>query len=97
MPEGARRIEAQGRYLILGLIDVHSNLLSDDRIAAEYADEEFAVIVANGVTTIRDRIGNPELLAYREQIADGELLVRRSTSPVCSSRELPTGAPRTAG
>lgn len=73
VPEGARRIEAQGRYLIPGLIDVHSNLLSDNRIAAEYADEELAVIVANGVTTIRDPVGKPELLAYREQIADGEL------------------------
>lgn len=73
VPAGARRIEAQGQYLIPGLIDVHSHLLSDYLIADEYADEELAVIAANGVTTIRDPAGKPELLAYREQIANGEL------------------------
>jgi len=73
VPKGAQRISAQGQYLIPGLIDVHSNLLSDKYIADEYADEELAVIVANGVLTIRAPIGKPELLVYRDQIEDGEL------------------------
>ena len=73
VPDGAERIEAPGQYLIPGLIDVHSHLLSDDRIADEYAADELAVIAANGVTTIRDPIGKPELLVYREEIAAGEL------------------------
>ncbi len=83
--------------MIPGLIDVHSHLLSDDRIADEYADEELAVIAANGVTTIRDPTGKPELLAYRDQVAGGKLFGPRSTSPVRSWRELTSGAPRTAG
>ncbi len=29
VPKGAQRISAEGQYLIPGLIDVHSNLLSD--------------------------------------------------------------------
>ena len=74
LPEGTERIEAQGKYLIPGLIDVHSHLLSDDRIADEFVDEELAVIVANGVTTIRNPTGKPEHLLYREQVAAGTLL-----------------------
>ena len=73
IPKGAQQISAKGQYLIPGLIDVHSNLLSDKYIADEYADEELAVIVANGVLTIRDPIGKPELLVYRDQIENGEL------------------------
>lgn len=73
VPEGAQRVSAQGQYLIPGLVDVHSNLLSDEHIADEYADEELALIAANGVLTIRDPIGKPELLVYRKQVDDGEL------------------------
>ncbi len=74
VPEEATRIEADGRYLIPGLFDMHSHLLSDDRIADEYAPAEIAVILANGVTSVRDPIGNPQLLELRERVEAGELI-----------------------
>ena len=74
IPAGARRIDGRGKWLIPGLSDMHTHFLSDDRIAAEHAPDELAVIVANGVTTLRNPIGKPEHLAMREQIARGELL-----------------------
>ena len=53
---------------------MHAGLLSNGYIAAEFIDEELAVIVANGVTTILDPAGRPEHLAYRDQITRDELL-----------------------
>ncbi len=74
VPAGATRIDAKGCFLIPGLADMHCHFLADDRIAEEYIDEELAVVVANGVTTVRDPIGKPERLVTRERIRNGELL-----------------------
>ncbi len=75
VPAGARRVDGRGKWLIPGLADMHCHLISDDRaIAEEYAPDELAVIIANGVTTMRDPIGKPELLALKRKVAAGELL-----------------------
>lgn len=74
IPKDAVRVEAAGKYLIPGLVDMHTHLLSDgpeypDRIAPD----ELRVMVANGVTTVRFMIGTPELLALRARSAKGEI------------------------
>ena len=74
VPAAATRVAGDGRYLIPGLYDMHSHLLSDDRIADEYAGAELAVILANGVTSVRIPIGKPEHLELRRRIAAGKLL-----------------------
>lgn len=75
VPNDALRIDAAGKYLIPGLVDMHTHLLSD---GSEYPDsiapDELRVMVANGVTTVRFMIGTPELLKYREQSAKGEIV-----------------------
>lgn len=75
LPKGAVRIDAQGKFLIPGLVDMHTHLLSD---GPEYPDsiaqDELRVMVANGVTTIRFMIGTPELLTLRGQSAAGEIV-----------------------
>ncbi|MFN0277686.1 MAG: amidohydrolase family protein [Pyrinomonadaceae bacterium] len=75
VPKGALRIDGQGKYLIPGLVDMHTHLLSD---GPEYPDsiapDELRVMVANGVTTIRFMIGTPELLKLRGQSAAGEIV-----------------------
>lgn len=73
VPEGAVTIAARGQYLMPGLVDMHTHLLSDDRIANRYAEEELAVILANGVTTARLNIGKPAHLRYRAAVAEGTL------------------------
>jgi hypothetical protein len=74
VPAGALRIEGRGKYLIPGLVDMHTHLFSDDAFPDSLAGDELAVMLANGVTTIRLMIGTPEHLALREKIATGELL-----------------------
>ncbi len=72
-PKGALVIDGRGKYLIPGLIDMHTHLFSDEDFPDSLASDELAVMVANGVTTIRLMIGTPEHLALRTKIAQGAL------------------------
>ena len=74
IPAGARRIDGRGRYLIPGLSDMHAHLYSDAQAPDSLAPDELAVMLANGVTTVRLMIGTPEHLALRREIGAGRLL-----------------------
>ena len=66
VPKGALRIDGRGKYLLPGLVDMHTHLFTDDdHIPEELAGDELALMLANGVTTIRLMIGTPEHLAMR--------------------------------
>src|SRR5688572_20728451 len=74
IPKDALRVDAAGKYLIPGLVDMHAHLLSDsDEYPESIAPDEMRVMVANGVTTVRFMIGTPELLKYRTRSAKGEI------------------------
>ncbi|MEQ1762038.1 MAG: amidohydrolase family protein [Pyrinomonadaceae bacterium] len=74
VPKDAVRVDGTGKYLIPGLVDMHTHLLSDgDDYPDSIAHDELRVMVANGVTTVRFMIGTPELLKYRAQSARGEI------------------------
>src|SRR4030095_7299017 len=61
VPRDAVRVDGRGKYLIPGLVDMHTHLLSDgDEFPDSIAADELRVMVANGVTTIRFMIGKPE-------------------------------------
>ena len=88
VPPGAMRIEAQGRYLLPALSDMHVHvegeswnaLLSPEALAASKSlpFEDFLFpYVANGVTTVQVLSGTHELLPVRGRIAEGELLAPR--------------------
>ena len=67
-------IDGNGKYLIPGLVDMHTHLLSDsDEYPGSIGPQELRVMVANGVTTIRFMIGTPELLTLRSRSANGEI------------------------
>ena len=74
VPKDAVRVDGAGKYLIPGLVDMHTHLLSD---GTDYPDsigpDELRVMVANGVTTARFMIGTPELLVLRTRSARGEI------------------------
>ncbi|MGI8835251.1 MAG: amidohydrolase family protein [Pyrinomonadaceae bacterium] len=71
IPEGARVIDATGKFLIPGLWDMHVHMFNGnwDSVSA------LNLFLVNGVTGVRDMGSNLErILALRQQIASGSLL-----------------------
>jgi cytosine/adenosine deaminase-related metal-dependent hydrolase len=90
IPKDAQIIDASGKYLIPGLVDMHTHLLSDgDDYPDSIAEDELKVMVANGVTTIRFMIGTPEQLVLRAKSAKGDIVAPTiySASPHLTGRE----------
>jgi len=74
VPKDAVRVDGGGKYLIPGLVDMHTHLLSDsDEYPDSIGPDELRVMIANGVTTVRFMIGTPELLSLRSRSAKGEI------------------------
>jgi imidazolonepropionase-like amidohydrolase len=74
IPKGAQKIDGAGKYLIPGLTDMHVHLFSDDEFPDKLAEDEFKIMVAYGVTTIRLMTGTPEQLVLRRKSANGEIV-----------------------
>ena len=91
VPAGAQRVDGTGKFLIPGLTDMHVHLFSDDDFPDELAEDEFRVMIAYGVTTIRLMIGTPEQLVLREKSAKGEILAPTifAASPHLTGRKQP--------
>lgn len=90
IPKDAQIIDGKGKYLIPGLVDMHTHLLSDgDEYPDSIAEDELKVMVANGVTTVRFMIGTPEQLILRAKSAKGEIVAPTifSASPHLTGRE----------
>ncbi len=75
VPAAAKKIDGTGKFLVPGLADMHVHLMSDeDEFSDALAVDEFKVMVANGVTTIRLMNGTPEQLEWRAKSARGEII-----------------------
>ena len=64
VPEGIVTIPAGGRFLMPGLADMHLHLASP---------ADLLVLLANGVTTVRDMSGTPDKLAWKRAVAAGSM------------------------
>lgn len=97
LPNNATRIDGTGRFLIPGLVDMHSHFLRPPKNgkneAAGFSDEpnyqkvnqSFALLfVANGVTTVRVTWGHAGTDEVNERIRHGEFLgpTIYSTGPI---------------
>lgn len=91
IPNGAQRIDATGKFLIPGLTDMHVHLFTDDEFPDELAEDEFKIMIAYGVTTIRLMIGTPEQLVLRAKSARQEILAPTiyAASPHLTGRKQP--------
>ncbi len=65
IPEDALRIDGSGKYLMPGLADMHTHT---------WGEADLLLFIANGVTTIRNMWGSHRQLAWRQRIANGEML-----------------------
>lgn len=74
VPAGALQVDGRGKYLLPGLIDMHTHLFSDEEFPQRLAGDELAIMIANGVTTIRLMTGTPAQLVLRAKVEKGEQL-----------------------
>ncbi|HEY0099766.1 MAG TPA: amidohydrolase family protein [Pyrinomonadaceae bacterium] len=74
VPGDAQRIDGRGKFLIPGLTDMHVHLFTDDEFPDALAEDEFKIMLAQGVTTIRLMNGTPEQLVLRARSAKGEIV-----------------------
>ncbi len=72
VPDGARIIGGNGRYLMPGLAEMHAHI-PGKTAGEQYVEDVLFLFVANGVTTIRGMLGEPWHLQLRQQVADGEV------------------------
>ena len=68
----ARLIEADGKYLIPGLAEMHAHVPPVDDL--EPMKEVLKLFLYNGVTTIRGMLGHPRHLELRGKIQSGEII-----------------------
>ena len=94
IPQAAIVIEAEGRYLLPGLAEMHGHVPGiGDR---QYLEDVLFLYVANGVTTVRGMLGQPAHLELREQIANHEVLGPRLYTSGPSLRGGSVGGPENA-
>lgn len=91
VPAGAQRIDGTDKFLIPGLTDMHVHLFSDDEFPDSLAEDEFKIMIAYGVTTIRLMIGTPEQLVLRSKSASEQILAPTiyAASPHLTGRKQP--------
>jgi imidazolonepropionase-like amidohydrolase len=71
VPEAARVIDGTDRFLIPGLAEMHAHV---PPVGSGELERDFALFVANGVTTVRGMLGHPSHLELRTALLDGETL-----------------------
>lgn len=64
-PSGATIIDGKGKYLIPGLIDAHVHLFK--------SPNDLLLYIANGVTEIRELIGEEDHLTWKKEIESGRI------------------------
>ena len=72
VPSDAVLIEAEGRYLMPGLAEMHGHVPGTGD--QQYLKDVLFLYVANGVTTVRGMLGQPTHLELRMQIAEHEVI-----------------------
>ena len=83
-------IDAQGRYLIPGLAEMHAHVPPIDDL--EPMKDVLLLFAANGITTIRGMLGHPKHLELRKMINNAELTSPRfyTSGPAVSGESAKT-------
>lgn len=71
IPEGARRIDGTGRWLLPGFVDMHVHLAPGTGSIDDGFGRQMRLLLATGVTTARALIAPPDGLAQRERVESG--------------------------
>ena len=75
VPADAQRVDGRGRFLMPGLADMHTHLAFEGSSGStDDNGATFALLLAHGVTSVRNMLGAPEVLALRGRVEAGEIL-----------------------
>ena len=74
IPSDATKIDGRGKFLIPGLIDMHLHLSAGEGVKNDLPSQQIRLLLANGVTTMRNMIGHPTHLVLRDKINRGEFV-----------------------
>ena len=88
----AKVVQGKGKYLIPGLIDVHAHVIdshSPNQRPAAFQNDEFQLLLINGVTTIRNMKSFKRQLTLRDQIKSRDIFAPRMSvaSPALDNRK----------
>ncbi|HEX6746963.1 MAG TPA: amidohydrolase family protein [Longimicrobium sp.] len=72
IPEGARRVDGRGKWLMPGLAEMHGHVPPPSAPPA-YTEHVLFLYLANGITTVRGMLGAPGQLELRRRAAAGEI------------------------
>lgn len=83
IPEDAQRIDGRDKYLMPGLVDMHVHIGS----VQQTYETHLTLLIANGVTTIRNMWGGESHLKLREEIKEGKHIAPTlfTAGPIISS------------
>jgi imidazolonepropionase-like amidohydrolase len=73
VPAGGRRVDAQGKFLLPGLAEMHAHIPSGE-MPDSVVERTLFLYVSRGITTVRGMLGHPKHLELRARAARGELL-----------------------
>lgn len=68
VPEGIAIVDGTDRYLLPGLAEMHAHV---PPVASVDLDRDFALFIANGVTTVRGMLGHPSHLQLQSDLLAG--------------------------
>jgi imidazolonepropionase-like amidohydrolase len=75
VPAGATRIDGAGKYLMPGLAEMHAHVVGGQNPNHEQINRDILFLyVANGITSIRAMLGQPNQLPLRERLVRNEIL-----------------------
>lgn len=74
VPKGALKIDGRGKFLMPGLADMHVHLNVRGSSGLLKNEDDATLFIANGVTTVRNMWGNPDILAFRQSIERGRVI-----------------------
>ena len=74
IPADALKIDGRGKFLMPGIVDMHLHLSPGEGVADDLPSQQIRLLLANGVTTMRNMIGHPTHLVLRDKINRGEIV-----------------------
>jgi imidazolonepropionase-like amidohydrolase len=91
VPDGARRIDGRGKYLLPTLAEMHAHI-PGGQATDEQVERVLLLYAAHGIGTIRGMLGHPRHLPLRDRVARGELVspTIHTSGPSLNGNTIPT-------